>query len=603
MKNKLSFYAFLIAAFSLVLAIFYYPKWQKAETEATISWDVSGYYLYLPAIFIYKDVKKLEFLEEITRKYSPDPNMDQAFQHSNGNKIMKYSLGQAVSFSPFFFIAHAWASIDSRYPADGFSFPYQFMISFGSLLVAFLGIWFLRKVLLRFFRDEVVAFTLLVTVLATNYFDYASITGAMTHNYVFTIYSLLIFFTIKFYERPTFTRAGTIGFLVGLAALTRPTEIISCLIPLLWGFEGISVKGISRKLQFVFKENLLKIIFAGIVCGLVGSLQLIYWKIAGGEWIIYSYEDQGFSWWRPHLLNGFFAYNNGWLVYTPAMAFALVGFIPLLFKSAKLFLPVFVFSGLFIYITFAWDIWWYGGSLGQRAMVQAYPVLAISLAALIEWVWKTSKILKYLLVIVFSLFVYYNFWLTYQAHYGGLYLAGQMTGSFFWKTLGKYEVPRDVFKFLDTDEEYPGNPKKEILLYENDFENDSALLSCDLPPINGNYSYCLNKENQFTPIYFASLQSGTSNWVRGEATVWSPTREYDIWKMALFIIRLYDQDKEVKAKFIKVYRLLHANETRKINVDIKLPDNIPVDKVGVFFWNFESSNTILVDDVKIKQLQ
>jgi len=40
---------------------------------------------------------------------------------------MKYSIGQAIQFSPFFFIAHAWASSSAQYEADGFSFPYEFM--------------------------------------------------------------------------------------------------------------------------------------------------------------------------------------------------------------------------------------------------------------------------------------------------------------------------------------------------------------------------------------------------------------------------------------------------------------------------------------------
>ena len=34
-------------------------------------------------------------------------------------------------------------------------------------------------------------------------------------------------------------------------------------------------------------------------------------------------------------------------------------------------------------MTAAWDIWWYGGSFGQRALIQAYPVLLFPIAALL----------------------------------------------------------------------------------------------------------------------------------------------------------------------------------------------------------------------------
>jgi len=44
-----------------VIALFYYPKWNKETTEATISWDVSGYYWYLPAFLIYDDLKQIGF--------------------------------------------------------------------------------------------------------------------------------------------------------------------------------------------------------------------------------------------------------------------------------------------------------------------------------------------------------------------------------------------------------------------------------------------------------------------------------------------------------------------------------------------------------------
>ena len=108
----------LIALFSvfvfLILAHFQYPKWTKTQAEATISYDVSGYYMYLPAVFIYHDLKNFSYKKTVLAKYKPTPNNNQAFQHESGNFVMKYSMGQAISFSPFFFVAHLWASVSSR---------------------------------------------------------------------------------------------------------------------------------------------------------------------------------------------------------------------------------------------------------------------------------------------------------------------------------------------------------------------------------------------------------------------------------------------------------------------------------------------------------
>ena len=151
MPNRLSFFAWILcSAFILAVGTLYYPKWNKSQTEATISWDVSGYYFYLPAVFIYKDIQQVAFRDAIHEKYRPASAPYQAFQHPSGNFVMKYSCGLAVQYLPFFLAAHALAPA-LGYPADGFSRPYQAAIGWGSLLIALIGLWLLRKNLLRYF--------------------------------------------------------------------------------------------------------------------------------------------------------------------------------------------------------------------------------------------------------------------------------------------------------------------------------------------------------------------------------------------------------------------------------------------------------------------
>ncbi|MBK8444446.1 MAG: hypothetical protein IPL35_13975 [Sphingobacteriales bacterium] len=64
------------------IAFFFYPKWKQSRTEATLSWDVSGYYMYLPAIFIYKDLRHCAFGDDIIQKYYPSPAFEQAYLHN-----------------------------------------------------------------------------------------------------------------------------------------------------------------------------------------------------------------------------------------------------------------------------------------------------------------------------------------------------------------------------------------------------------------------------------------------------------------------------------------------------------------------------------------
>lgn len=596
MKNRRSLYAFWFAAlFVFSVGFFYYPKWKKSRTEATLSWDVSGYYFYLPATFIYKDLKQLSFKDSILQKYGPTPELQQAFLHESGNYVLKYSCGQALQYLPFFGAAHLIARF-SDYPADGFSPPYQLLISIGSWLIAFLGLWYLRKTLLLFFSDTATAITILLIVTGSNYLDYAAINGAMTHNNLFTIYCLLLWTTHLFYKNPSSGRAISIGILVGLAALTRPTEIISCLIPLLWGLSGFRWSAIQERIGF-FKKHLPKLALAILVTALIGSLQPIYWKYATGEWIVYSYQDQGFSWLRPHFYMGILSAQSGWLVYSPMLIFALLGFIFLYRKASSVFWMSLIFSLLFIYITFAWDIWTYGGGLGIRAMVQCYAVLALPMAAFVSWVLEKG-VWKWVFGAICVVFIYYNLWLTHQAHLGGLLKPGAMTNAYFWRILGRYEVPKDVVKLLDNKDRYEGQPLSPTTVYTNDFEMNSLYLECPIPAISGNISLCLNKEQQFGPQMSFPLAPSKANWLRATATFQCDQREWNIWRSTIFYIKLFKGDQMIRQRYLRVYRLLQCGQPMPISSDMKLPDQ-EFDRVAIEFWNSDGEKPIAIDNLEV----
>ncbi len=103
LKSLLTY--FLLACGLIVFSLTYYPKYKQAGTEATISWDVSGYYWYLPAAFIYKDLKGLNFSDSIRNTYGCSPDNQQITFLPDGTKVLKYSCGMAVQYLPFFLMA------------------------------------------------------------------------------------------------------------------------------------------------------------------------------------------------------------------------------------------------------------------------------------------------------------------------------------------------------------------------------------------------------------------------------------------------------------------------------------------------------------------
>lgn len=594
-SSRTSLYAwFFCCCFILLVGGGYYPKWRMAGTEATISWDVSGYYFYLPAIFIYHDLEHAAFRDAVLTRYQPTPDAQQGYLLPNGRWMMKYSAGLALLYSPFFLATHllTWALAPDL--ADGFSWPYQLGISVGSWVVALLGLWWLRRNLLAYFADRVVALVLLLLVLGTNYLDYAAINGAMTHNFLFTLQAGLILATRRFYQRGTWTAALGIGAAIGLAALTRPTEILVAILPLLWGLDGREPGAWRARLAWWYQHRG-PILAAVVLVAAIGSIQLVYWKTIAGQWLVYSYQEQSFNWLQPHLYLGILSDRSGWLVYTPLMVFSLVGLVGLYRRHRPIFWAGLLFSLAFIYITFAWDIWWYGGALGQRAMVQAYAILAFPLAAWVEKWLTTPHGWRWLGGLILLLFTYYNLWLTHQAHRGGLYHAGQMTREYFWRVLGRYRVEEGDLKLLDNNEFFRGDPPQPRLVYSNDFEADtSSIADCGRPPIEGQRSLCVGPHLKEAPSYFFVPPTARAEWLRATAVFRCGLKEYDPYRMGQFIVGFYRGGRTVKEKMIRIHRHLNNGEVQSLFLDVRFP-NKPYDRVGVKFWNAGSPQVFWVD--------
>lgn len=165
-------------------------------------WDALGYYLYLPAIFIYHDYKELNWLDSIDQKYSvTGGNGWQAMKADNGNYVFKYLGGVAMLQLPFFLAAHVYAR-QSRYPPDGFSPPYQYALGFGIIFYCLLATLLLRKSLLHYFGDGTTALTIIMVCLATNFVQYAAVDSGQSHSYLFLLYAAVLYTTLRWHQQP-----------------------------------------------------------------------------------------------------------------------------------------------------------------------------------------------------------------------------------------------------------------------------------------------------------------------------------------------------------------------------------------------------------------
>lgn len=598
---------FLFCATTLLLVTLAFPRYTRPGTEATLAWDVSGYYLYLPATFIYHDLKQVSFLPQIIEKYQPSFSPDQAFPIENGNQVMKYSAGMALLYSPFFALGHAAAKL-TDYPADGFSRPYQAAIHLGGVLMAILGLWFLRKILLRYFPDRTVGWTLLLIALGTNFFNYATFDAANAHGWLFMLLALLTHLSIRYHERPTLRLAAGIGAVIGLAALVRPTEALYVIIPLLWGVGSFAA--LRQRLKF-FKKNYLHLLAAGVVTAAIGFIQLTYWQYVSGHWFVYSYGDQSFSFLHPHFVDVFFSYRKGWLVYTPLMVFAIAGFGLRIAdwgsgqsairnpKSA-----IVAFFLLNTWVVCAWDIWWYGGAFGQRAMIQSYPLLAFPLAGFLAWASAIrnpqSAILKLLLTGCVAL----NLFQTYQAHWGP-WEAEAMNRAYYWRIFAKTKNDPHDRLLLDTREGFFGEKRNVQPIFSTDFEAvaDSVGLSRQFAH-SGVWSAVASPTAEYSQSLSLprppNLKAG--DWLHIGGWFFGENLEHDAWRMPQLVVRFEKEGEVVKDRALRPFRVMQQGQWTEVGMDIKAPRK-EFDTIKIFVWNAGSRAGMWLDDLKVETFE
>ncbi len=419
-----------------------------ADSDKTLTWDVFGYYLYLPAYFIYGDLslQNMDWVNQIMETYHVSGTLYQAIQIDSGNWVMRYPGGLALLNAPFFFIADALAS-PMGFARDGFSVPYQMAWIIGGIFYAFVGLIYARKLLLQFFSDEWTALLLLLIVFATNYLEQATFSNPLAHNYLFALYALVLYLVSKWKDIIHWKSALAVGLLGGLIAMCRPNEILIILIPVLW-----KCSPWSNSLAYgdFLKKNAVAIGAAGLGLFVGGFPQMLYWHSVSGEWFFYSYQDNGvgFDFDRPHLLNFLFSFRKGWYIYTPIMLLATLGFIQLYKSNRKLFIPLFSFFLLNLYIVASWSVWWYGGgSYSSRSMVPAYLIMAFPLGYLLIWLKQKGKGVWTGTVFLISAMMLLNLFQFWQFN-AKIIDPERMTADYYWSVFGKTSVPEGAEQLL-----------------------------------------------------------------------------------------------------------------------------------------------------------
>lgn len=441
MKSRLVFW---FAAGLLILAQFQDRRWDGLEV---FDWDQGGYYSYLPATFLYGGPGRVDSLGKLVQqRWPPDREHSVAslgiHQLPNGNSATKYPLGVAVGQLPFFGGAHLFARLHGD-PPNGYSRPYQQAVMIAGLLYGILGLWVLRKLLRRYYSDQATAWTLAGIALGTNFFVYSSYEAGLSHAVLFLWQSSLLYCTARWYEAPRRRWAAGIGLFLGLATLCRFTEALYVLIPLSW---GLSSAAAWRQRPALWGRYLDQLALAAGLGLAVVSAQFFFWHAVSGQWYLDGYETEVFFFNNPHILDGLFSFQKGWFLYTPLALVALVAGLPRLRRYVPAAVPpTLLLLPVLLYVTFSWRQWDYGWTFSTRPLVSIYPLLALSVGAMLAAVLRPRALSGVAVRALIMGCIILNLWQTWQ-YIGGI-LQGQgytkelYVQRFFWRNFQPVAPP------------------------------------------------------------------------------------------------------------------------------------------------------------------
>jgi len=396
---------------ALALALLISNRHSKSGTFnwMTPMWaDQAGYYVYLPGLFIY-DFDAKSFPPKIEEKTGFGFSLD-----LEKNKVIsRYTCGTAILQAPFFLIIHTLAGILGQ-PQDGFSGIYHKVPDLSALFYCILGLFFLQKFLLFYYRKRTVWITILTLFFGTNLYYYAIDSTGMSHIYSFALFAIIAWLTkmiLSGEARRTYIYFICWSLLFALIVLIRPSNIL--LFPFLFCLDcNSSAEFIQRVKRFISFRVILILLASSFIVFLP---QFLYWKYASGSFITDSYQGFGFSNWKlPKILELWFSPNNGLFLYSPLYLAFIAGMLLMIKHKIRNGWVILITFLVATYIFASWFIFSFGCGFGSRNFVEFLVLFSLPLGYIYSLIPEFNIVKRYLIILLIFVLAVFNLQLVYS---------------------------------------------------------------------------------------------------------------------------------------------------------------------------------------------
>lgn len=289
--------------------------------------DGNGYYAWLVSPVIDGD---LDFTNQFrhadplfqTLIFSADGTVRPEAVTATGRVGNQWSVGPAVMWAPWFLVAHVGVNVARMFgagtPADGYSWPYVWLVSMGTALYGLAALWWSARIATQLGYGRRAGLAALGVGLASSLPVYQVFLPFHVHALAACTVAAYAAFWMRRQSMSDTVDWFCWGALAGMMVQVYHLNAV-LVIPAMWqwwrvlrhrGPGAAAVSGLA---------------FTGAAV-LVGIPQLVGKAIVYGRPWITGYQDQ-FIWSEPRLWQTAFSANHGWILWTPVVLLAVIGWV------------------------------------------------------------------------------------------------------------------------------------------------------------------------------------------------------------------------------------------------------------------------------------
>jgi hypothetical protein len=350
--------------------------------------DALHHYVQLRSAVFDRD---LQFQNEYMRMYGvqhvePETRWIFVDLTATGHVRNVMPVGPALLWAPAFLLVTAGVWIanlaGASYPLDGYGRAFQATAGFSGVAAAAAGVWLTYLTCAALFERRWAVWSTVTLWLSSSAVYYSVISPTYSHAASLLATSAFWYAFVVTRNRPALRRYALLGALAGSAALMRWQDAMLMVV--------IAIDLMVRLRSGARLRDVLAWGALGAAAAAVVFVpQMVVWHTLYGRALAIPQGGGFMRWTRPALVAVLFSTWRGLLTWTPIVAAALAGMLPLARRERVIAACAIVFFAMSWYVNAAVADWWAGEAFGSRRFISCFPVFALGLTALLQ-AWSPS---------------------------------------------------------------------------------------------------------------------------------------------------------------------------------------------------------------------